>query len=179
MPCAKRAAHPRAGGENPRAGAGACPAQGSSPRGRGKHLRPVYRRRREGLIPARAGKTAPKSPPSRPAPAHPRAGGENKVKGVAAKPVNGSSPRGRGKRLPRLHQDRLIRLIPARAGKTSPPKNGDSLLWAHPRAGGENGWEDVADLSAMGSSPRGRGKRQIRDQRRDDRGLIPARAGKT
>ena len=52
-------AHPRAGGENQDENIVNLSKQGSSPRGRGKHPRRRERRRRVGLIPARAGKTGP------------------------------------------------------------------------------------------------------------------------
>ena len=72
------AAHPRVGGEN---GSGRSPpptSWGSSPRGRGKRLFAEVEQVPRGLIPAWAGKTAQRSPRSRPAPAHPRVGGENR-----------------------------------------------------------------------------------------------------
>ena len=93
----RRAAHPRAGGENrpltPRASALA----GSSPRGRGKlrarDLQSGVRR----LIPARAGKTPARQERRASARAHPRAGGENDDLMTKIWPEEGSSPRGRGK----------------------------------------------------------------------------------
>ena len=113
-----RAAHPRVGGENTLMRAETGAEFGSSPRGRGKRAIRGGRRRRDGLIPAWAGKT-----PRRPARhdgcwAHPRVGGENVDDGDQPIPRAGSSPRGRGK-----HQGegrRLLRLglIPAWAGKT-------------------------------------------------------------
>ena len=54
---ANRAAHPRAGGENPSQPVYVWRTDGSSPRGRGKRGHEPPRRRRPGLIPARAGKT--------------------------------------------------------------------------------------------------------------------------
>ena len=50
---------------------------------------------------------------------------------------------------------------------------------AHPRAGGENRAADVLDETTGGSSPRGRGKRDVREGAHRIVGLIPARAGKT
>ena len=70
-------AHPRSRGENPIFEATVSTIDGSSPLTRGKPDRYVINARMHGLIPAHAGKTAPRSPRSRPAPAHPRSRGEN------------------------------------------------------------------------------------------------------
>ena len=75
---------------------------GSSPRGRGK-LDAVPQEARPGrLIPARAGKTVQGSLHCVQGRAHPRAGGENRRRRGEGLEVVGSSPRGRGKRRPRL-----------------------------------------------------------------------------
>ena len=71
----------------------------------------------------------------------------------------GSSPRVRGKRLRTSDQDGLARLIPARAGKTTP--------------------YDPHHTISCGSSPRVRGKRRQLHVDAGHFGLIPARAGKT
>ena len=98
MTASPSAAHPRAGGENAARGTREAGSGGSSPRGRGKQRRLVGADRLGGLIPARAGKTVDAMAATLLGAAHPRAGGENSVKSVVAKPINGSSPRGRGKR---------------------------------------------------------------------------------
>ena len=131
------------------------------------------------LIPARAGKTPAEVPAADLSAAHPRAGGENSVDGGFAWRAGGSSPRGRGKRRRIRRQVLRGRLIPARAGKTTTRPAALSALWAHPRAGGENRWSPPAPTTGTGSSPRGRGKRHPLRPRLRDRGLIPARAGKT
>ena len=112
------AAHPRVGGENPKPVAPPEPGWGSSPRGRGKRRRPRHRVRPRGLIPAWAGKTSCRSPGRSPCGAHPRVGGENFDLGRARQCLQGSSPRGRGKRLRPHCPDLRPRLIPAWAGKT-------------------------------------------------------------
>ena len=152
---------------------------GSSPRGRGKRRGRACKRTEQGLIPARAGKTERGDRIAAPRQAHPRAGGENWLRGGRRKGLDGSSPRGRGK----LGRDGLEeatgRLIPARAGKTSASRRCASPRRAHPRAGGENGRHSMPTVRMLGSSPRGRGKL---DESLDEiltRGLIPARAGKT
>ena len=111
-------AHPRACGENAHAATNAAAPPGSSPRVRGKHQEEPDGGRRPGLIPARAGKTTPKSNNSRSATAHPRACGENVMRGKGFICAHGSSPRVRGKRRGWPGGCSPTRLIPARAGKT-------------------------------------------------------------
>mgnify|MGYP001726823571 CR=1 FL=1 len=90
--------------------------------------------------------------------AHPRAGGENATPAAAPSQPEGSSPRGRGKRGGATGNSSLVRLIPARAGKTLNRLPTLSLHTAHPRAGGENVVFDLNVNVFLGSSPRGRGK---------------------
>ena len=85
----------------------------------------------------------------------------------------------RGKRgAPRDH-DRLVGLIPARAGKTNRAPGAPGLGSAHPRACGENLDASPGITLIQGSSPRVRGKRWSQRATRHGWGLIPARAGKT
>ena len=152
---------------------------GSSPRGRGKHLRPGYRRESDGLIPARAGKTRRSGHARTSSAAHPRAGGENLPTPSVDVAVSGSSPRGRGKRDQCVQHLYARGLIPARAGKTPASSNRLTRRWAHPRAGGENGVTLLPWQELVGSSPRGRGKRDPVSVQAQLLRLIPARAGKT
>ena len=172
-------AHPRAGGEN----GCCCPCLwrrlGSSPRGRGKRGRAAGWWVSSGLIPARAGKTRARRRRAGRSRAHPRAGGENALDGIKYALASGSSPRGRGKRTRGWCRRRARRLIPARAGKTSPCRASRGRSPAHPRAGGENFFDVVGDLADLGSSPRGRGKQVDLRPQVEEAGLIPARAGKT
>ena len=71
------------------------------------------------------------------------------------------------------------RLIPARAGKTSPPSARWAKPRAHPRACGENDNELRKAYRGGGSSPRVRGKRALVLDCDFEGRLIPARAGKT
>ena len=197
-PAHRRPAHPRAGGENPVQRYGFSLRYGSSPRGRGKPLIAVAENHSSRLIPARAGKQNPSSgahhlrgliparagkttrlrrcPTKRSA--HPRAGGENESL-VGAGVGGGSSPRGRGKPEVGLSDGVPVRLMPARAGKTERAPTSARPRPAHPRAGGENSRMITGRGMQAGSSPRGRGKRQIDTPASRRRGLIPARAGKT
>ena len=152
---------------------------GSSPRGRGKLEVWSEGSLRWRLIPARAGKTRRILREVRPRQAHPRAGGENAPPLRRTLVPTGSSPRGRGKRMASLPRPAPSRLIPARAGKTFPGWLNRGARRAHPRAGGENFTRPSCEPVTGGSSPRGRGKRQIDTPASRRRGLIPARAGKT
>ena len=70
-------------------------------------------------------------------------------------------------------------LIPAWAGKTLPLPSWRVQLGAHPRVGGENRALIDRRRERGGSSPRGRGKRQIFPFVGPTHRLIPAWAGKT
>ena len=70
-------------------------------------------------------------------------------------------------------------LIPARAGKTLPRNLKDLIIWAHPRACGENLVGGSVGHRGSGSSPRVRGKRGKGVADGLAARLIPARAGKT
>ena len=192
-------AHPRAGGENDHENILTIPQKGSSPRGRGKRYPRSARPVRDGLIPARAGKTGRQGRPAHRRPAHPRAGGENPVQRYGFSLRYGSSPRGRGKPLIAVAENHSSRLIPARAGKQNPSSGAPHLRGliparagktagtggrspsgaSHPRAGGENYREAGTQLLDAGSSPRGRGKRAPTKPPPRPTRLIPARAGKT
>ena len=162
-------AHPRACGENRRVISSMCMSRGSSPRVRGKHRPSVGLGVPDGLIPARAGKTAGCSAVSSSGTAHPLTGQE----------PYGSSPRVRGKR-EHAHQGMLgARLIPARAGKTRCRLAAGRQPPAHPRACGENKRARNGYRFMAGSSPRVRGKPIPATTRFTSRRLIPARAGKT
>ena len=152
-------AHPRAGGENHTLMTDLQTRADSSPRGRGKHKLGSSCHFR-GL-------------------AHPRAGGENFISRTCDTMRGGSSPRGRGKPLPVRRVVLVLRLIPARAGKTCAFRYQRSHGWAHPRAGGENLASLGKSVSKVGSSPRGRGKLPTVRRVGSPVRLIPARAGKT
>ena len=167
------------GGENRVKGVAAVQLRGSSPRGRGKRLIPRSRQTWDRLIPAWAGKTSKRTRRSLTFSAHPRVGGENQAAPGDEGPPAGSSPRGRGKRArPRVRSCRL-RLIPAWAGKTATPRSNGPGGGAHPRVGGENSCSVSQHCRLLGSSPRGRGKRDDLTRRDSPGRLIPAWAGKT
>ena len=172
-------AHPRACGENGLDEWPGAPAEGSSPRVRGKLFVGALDQFGLRLIPARAGKTPCPPSPTRPPAAHPRACGENVEEIGYPVPCAGSSPRVRGKPAPGRARRDMEGLIPARAGKTSRSVRGCGSGRAHPRACGENVADLEEETSPDGSSPRVRGKPEQVARQRAHPGLIPARAGKT
>ena len=111
---------------------------GSSPLTRGKLLGLRADRDQVGLIPAHAGKTAPRALAYPPAAAHPRSRGENKLPKGRSSWASGSSPLTRGKREDEHGPVVLNRLIPAHAGKTTRAVTRSQALSAHPRSRGEN-----------------------------------------
>ena len=152
---------------------------GSSPRVRGKHRRRICACEKNGLIPARAGKTAGHRAASHWSTAHPRACGENDPASCRSAPSAGSSPRVRGKLAVVAGVAANGGLIPARAGKTTPTHPSTAAVAAHPRACGENQllFDPFGDPG--GSSPRVRGKQAPCGSGEHPPRLIPARAGKT
>ena len=133
-----RRAHPRACGENVGGPGEHGENVGSSPRVRGKREGHLLAADADGLIPARAGKTAAAPIVSSHCAAHPRACGENTARARQGTSVLGSSPRVRGKHGREPADRRRPGLIPARAGKTEGEHHAAVLEQAHPRACGEN-----------------------------------------
>ena len=176
---APRRAHPRSRGENLRLIAGMGPQLGSSPLTRGKRIPAPVRSSGPWLIPAHAGKTAPRKsrPPTRGA--HPRSRGENHPAPRGSRTPVGSSPLTRGKRLFRLGCNHRRRLIPAHAGKTVQRRRRTGRRRAHPRSRGENSSCARSRSRLSGSSPLTRGKPSALRRWRATPRLIPAHAGKT
>ena len=110
--------HPRVGGEHFPVRSSAKGRGGSSPRGRG--TQPVSRgtTTKKRIIPAWAGNTPPRRPPSTHESDHPRVGGEHGELGQALLFPVGSSPRGRGTRQDCRRTATINRIIPAWAGNT-------------------------------------------------------------
>ena len=152
---------------------------GSSPLTRGKPGRGPIGIVRGGLIPAHAGKTFAFVLPTCQARAHPRSRGENSaVQFVPSVPM-GSSPLTRGKPLAYKRKHAFCGLIPAHAGKTLIDSTSASSARAHPRSRGENTTHNQGAITRAGSSPLTRGKPSTVAHDTNNRGLIPAHAGKT
>ena len=151
-------AHPRSRGENAILLGVPFTTAGSSPLTRGKPSSRCAAPLTVGLIPAHAGKTPQTHPGGRCSQAHPRSRGENRPSVATRCTPSGSSPLTRGK-LHLLGNDRrIIRLIPAHAGKTAPGCPGPRRPGAHPRSRGENRALDTLNMCRVGSSPLTRGK---------------------
>ena len=146
-------AHPRSRGENVPALFRTLRWRGSSPLTRGKLIPVQGRFLVERLIPTHAGKTCEQARGAYPTPAHPRSCGENPGTTTNSYTVKGSSPLMRGKRLQQVNVSEADGLIPAHAGKTTPPPNAPGFPWAHPRSCGENSLIDVQNTFCEGSSP--------------------------
>ena len=172
-------AHPRSRGENRSAGVHSMSASGSSPLARGKLMQVISALLPVRLIPARAGKTFTALEKIAFTPAHPRSRGENLSNLGSVLSTSGSSPLARGKRRRKIRDCKSCRLIPARAGKTLARSAQESPRAAHPRSRGENLAPVTSVVGRAGSSPLARGKPRRRRAGRPQRGLIPARAGKT
>ena len=172
-------AHPRSRGENGTRRCSVRVRRGSSPLTRGKLTGACTCVFRWGLIPAHAGKTLERQPPSERTRAHPRSRGENG--GVAKKERSGvgSSPLTRGKPERSTCQRSSHGLIPAHAGKTDCERLCHLPCRAHPRSRGENGGGGFLGLIGEGSSPLTRGKPVPKPVVRVHGRLIPAHAGKT
>ena len=118
--CSSHRAHPRSCGENRTSAANMHVIEGSSPLTWGKLHAVCGELRRDGLIPAHAGKTGcPRRTWGR-EPAHPRSCGENVTGGPYSQSSTGSSPLMRGKLRSTRADAAASGLIPAHAGKTWP-----------------------------------------------------------
>ena len=94
------------------------PVAGTSPRTRGKHQAAHCPAGHPWNIPAHAGKTPSRHPGKRGGWEHPRARGENPMRGWVSAGHCGTSPRTRGKPNSRSSNSASARNIPAHAGKT-------------------------------------------------------------
>ena len=177
-------AHPRSRGENVTPSTGVVRVEGSSPLTRGKHRDRRADTRRQGLIPAHAGKTVIPVATQIGQAAHPRSRGENQQAAIEEQKGKGSSPLTRGKLgigvgdvgdggLIPAHAGKtevqevggtMPGLIPAHAGKTARFRPGRAGRSAHPRSRGENAMPRSDTSPIAGSSPLTRGKRHQGDQ---------------
>ena len=152
--------HPRVGGERLNGQTIRARIDGSSPRGRGT-LRPHAGDAADnGIIPAWAGNAASPRIMRAHRPDHPRVGGERAVPFARHSRVSGSSPRGRGTRVPGHAALCQVRIIPAWAGNANGEDGIHPVDEDHPRVGGERPFELNSACQSAGSSPRGRGTRE-------------------
>ena len=152
-------AHPRSRRENMMRRRVPANGPGSSPLTPGKRQQLARRLEDQGLIPAHAGKTLRPWWRRGSRGDHPRSRGENFLAGGLGNVLLGSSPLPRGKRHRHVRGRLPGRLIPAHAGKTSPPYGEPCATGAHPRLRRENP--------------------QVTVEGTVEEGLIPTHAGKT
>ena len=155
--CAKRAVHPRLGGEHRPRPIIWISVLGSSPRGRGTLTAVAIKVLACRFISAWAGNTTCRWPASTRRTVHPRVGGEHQINANLINAARGSSPRGRGTPLIDQQPYATLRFIPAWAGNTAPRPARGCPSAVHPRVGGEHRARRGGIMPACGSSPRGRG----------------------
>ena len=171
--------HPRVCGEHLAMTSVACERTGSSPRMRGTRADRIDLIHAIGIIPAYAGNTQLRMPPTMICWDHPRVCGEHHTAMIARITPLGSSPRMRGTRVLSATGSRNAGIIPAYAGNTHYCCSVRVLAWDHPRVCGEHEFTDCTMAKYGGSSPRMRGTR-LRPRRFAARfGIIPAYAGNT
>ena len=132
-------------------------SSGSSPRLRGTGHRLADLRGHSRFIPAPAGNRSNHKRRLRIHPVHPRACGEQGIKGSGGLGGNGSSPRLRGTGPDRRPSGSAYRFIPAPAGNRTRPRRCCGPETVHPRACGEQVGSFLERNVANGSSPRLRG----------------------
>ena len=171
--------HPRIRGEHPRSCSTVAVSLGSSPHTRGAleiHARAGHRL---GIIPAYAGSTSTRGPPTVSLRDHPRIRGEHFGTHRVPIDVSGSSPHTRGALLERLADVEARRIIPAYAGSTrnrTRPRQGPR---DHPRIRGEHYIPLVDGVGQSGSSPHTRGAHAYLRRKGGKSRIIPAYAGST
>ena len=111
---------------------------GSSPLARGPQPRSFHPARTRGLIPARAGTTLVRVGASPIVGAHPRSRGDHRSLWLTPPVGRGSSPLARGPLSSDLNRNRIVGLIPARAGTTSDRTPTRNRPRAHPRSRGDH-----------------------------------------
>ena len=144
-------------------------------RGAGGAVRP--REQRAGIIPACAGSSCGRSPPSARRGNHPRVCGEQSNNPISRKSQTGSSPRVRGAAVALGVPAHGLGIIPACAGssvrRVRPPKKHRD----HPRVCGEQLLACSMLIVVSGSSPRVRGAGGSCSGSGRHNGIIPACAG--
>ena len=171
--------HPRSRGVYPTQNVPTAIRAGSSPLARGLRLRRLEDRGVLGIIPARAGFTRVRDARHRPPADHPRSRGVYLTPSPATAMVIGSSPLARGLPSCARARAREWRIIPARAGFTSPARASRSYVRDHPRSRGVYALADALTADPWGSSPLARGLPASHGAPPPRRGIIPARAGFT
>ena len=171
--------HPRGCGEKVIVNIKGNTSQGSSPRVRGEEPRRRHHRRGRGIIPAGAGRSCGWRGRAFRFGDHPRGCGEKVIDGAISKVQEGSSPRVRGEGLRRAFHHHLGGIIPAGAGRRSPPSESPRPHPDHPRGCGEKATSARVEAGLRGSSPRVRGEEADGLGGGRVEGIIPAGAGRS
>ena len=158
--------HPRIRGEHARPATRCVDYLGSSPHTRGALFRHQHVERRQGIIPAYAGSTSPRTPAGPRAPDHPRIRGEHSSTTGFDGSSGGSSPHTRGAQRSGFRLCGYRRIIPAYAGSTVSCFSLKAERSDHPRIRGEHAYAKNAATAVGGSSPHTRGARSSRVIRR-------------
>ena len=177
-PRPSRRDHPRGCGEKLVGRVQQLLRQGSSPRVRGKVLGDGLAGGVAGIIPAGAGKRPYLTGGNGLGGDHPRGCGEKTNAPFRNCSSLGSSPRVRGKGHTRHVVMRVLRIIPAGAGKSRTCHASGHRQGDHPRGCGEKPPKRPPRPPRPGSSPRVRGKAGHALGRVVGGGIIPAGAGK-
>ena len=170
-------AHPRVGGDGIDAPSDAAGDAGSPPRGRGRQVAIGVVPVGVGLTPAWAGTAKPSPIAPSDGRAHPRVGGDGRTKSPENPTLEGSPPRGRGRRFGIEWQRPGDGLTPAWAGTACRQSAVRSPGGAHPRVGGDGLLDGLKVGAQTGSPPRGRGRLPECPLRLPRAGLTPAWAG--
>ena len=152
---------------------------GSSPLARGLRVQAADRHRQPGIIPARAGFTAPPRQHRQPFADHPRSRGVYTPYIVPCAAHWGSSPLARGLRLADDSCGGHSGIIPARAGFTGRCCGLSPAVVDHPRSRGVYPRLVTQPWNRRGSSPLARGLLGGPGEHGAGAGIIPARAGFT
>ena len=152
---------------------------GSSPHTRGARIVGGDRGRLPRIIPAYAGSTPLRPPPSFPPRDHPRIRGEHQTIRKIAAELRGSSPHTRGARALLVRAVRPTGIIPAYAGSTRRVDGGLGAVQDHPRIRGEHKRAFKNARIVVGSSPHTRGAPWRKCSNFRTSRIIPAYAGST
>ena len=171
--------HPRACGEKTLTHSPGIVLIGSPPRVRGKAVSSTLTHSPGRITPARAGKSLAFISHHKLSWDHPRACGEKTVVVMLLFILSGSPPRVRGKVRVPLVRLPVVRITPARAGKSITHDPDAVGVGDHPRACGEKTAKYPSMIKVPGSPPRVRGKDVMAVEKTDDMRITPARAGKS
>ena len=177
--CMTVADHPRSCGANGIRGTFDTRGHGSSPLVRGQQTCGTWPRKRQRIIPARAGPTTSSDALTVFGTDHPRSCGANYSSPCTGRTGSGSSPLVRGQLASITRKTVSSRIIPARAGPTDVPSCRAALPPDHPRSCGANGRKRLTDAHLRGSSPLVRGQLPVLQLEVYGARIIPARAGPT